>query len=250
MPKLVIADEIYQQYPTLRIGMVVAAGIRVRKQDPELEQLKRLVEARVKRQGFTTSTLMQHPFIAFWRSMHQKLGIEMEQNAAPVEAMIRQVLEGGQIPHFNTAVDVYLTTASAHFLPIGGCDLQKVEGDIVLRISPGNEPFVPFEGESSVGAKPKNRTEPGEIVYSDDLRVLARSWNWWHCKETSITTETTHLALFVNAPEWIIPTGTLESVVGELEETLQGYCGGQTKSLVVAASDKLTYDILASDRIL
>ena len=237
MTKLIIADEVYKRYPALRIGIVIATDIQVRESDPDLVQLKRLVEERVKAQGFTVSSLTKHPFIASWRWVYKSFGADPRRYRPSAEAIVRRVMRGEAIPRINTAVDAYLVVECAHLLPIGGYDLQPVVGDISLRFSPGGERFVPL------GKTEPEFTDQGEVVYSDDKRVLTRQWNHRDCDETKITTATKELALFVEAAETVVPTESLGLATGELAETLQSYCGGKVHSFIATARDGLVYEL-------
>jgi DNA/RNA-binding domain of Phe-tRNA-synthetase-like protein len=136
------------------------------------------------------------------------------------ESLLTRVLRGKDISPISKVVDLYLATEMEFLLPIGGYDVDKVTGDIHLRLSNGNESFVPLGGqvEESTGA--------GEIVYADQARVLTRKWNFRDCDHAKVTTDSTGVVLFSEAPSSAIPTKHLESSFLSLKANLMRLCGG------------------------
>jgi DNA/RNA-binding domain of Phe-tRNA-synthetase-like protein len=253
--RLIIAQQVYERHPALRIGIVVAKGVEVRYRDPDLEQLKRLVEEQVRVRGLTPAALERHPSIASWRSVYESSGADPSTFQPPAEATIRRVLEGG-IPYANNTVeDLLRVVTCAHFLPVGGFDLREITGDIVLRFSEGGEPFILPRTQSGGGrgsyvkwTPPPELTRPGEVVYSDDQHVLTRHWNWQHWHGVAITTQTRDLALFVEGPEIVITSESLQLATDELAASLHDYCGGEISSFVASARDGLVYELTQSKK--
>ena len=56
--------------------------------------------------------------------------------------------------------------------PIGGLDLERLQGDLTLRVSAGGEKFFP------IGEQDAEMTLPQEIIYSDRRAVVTRCLNW------------------------------------------------------------------------
>jgi DNA/RNA-binding domain of Phe-tRNA-synthetase-like protein len=234
--KLKIAGEIQKKYPNLKIGVVVAHDITNRKNDPMLEQLKSEIENKLQNSEWTSERLLEHPFIAAWRDTYRSFGIKPKKYMPTAESLIKRVLKGDKLPQISVVVDAYLVVELEHFLPIGGYDLDTIEGDITLRFSPGNEPFIPLGGGS-------NETKPGEVVYSDDKRVLTVRWNFLDCDETKITLDTKNFALFMEAADPRIPTEALEKATARLQQILEQFCPGIYKSFIVNAIKALEWEI-------
>ena len=234
--KLKIAEEIQKKYPDLKIGVVVAHGITNRKNDPMLEQLKRETEDKLQNSEWTSERLLEHPFIAAWRDTYRSFGVKPKKYMPTAESLIKRVLKGNELPQISVVVDAYLIVELEHFLPIGGYDLDAIEGDVTLRFSPGNEPFIPLGGGSK-------ETEPGEVVYSDDKRVLTVRWNFLDCDETKITLDTKNFALFIEAADPRIPAEALEKATTRLQQILEQFCPGTYKSFIVNANKALELEI-------
>jgi lysyl-tRNA synthetase class 2 len=108
---------------------------------------------------------------------------------------------------------------------MGGFDLDKIEGDIELRLSTGNEKFLPL------GASELEYTYDGEVVYADKVRILTRRWNYRDCDETKITLSTVNLILFIDgSPD--IPFVTIEKALEELKNNLGQLCNGVYKTYI------------------
>jgi DNA/RNA-binding domain of Phe-tRNA-synthetase-like protein len=102
---------------------------------------------------------------------------------------------------------------------MGGFDTEKIQGDIELRFSLGNEAFIPL------GSIKHEQTYEGGVVYADQQRILTRRWNYRDCEETKITMKTKNLVLFIDgSPE--IPKQIIKKASLELAETLKTYCKG------------------------
>ena len=98
--------------------------------------------------------------------------------------MTRRVLKGDPIPKINPLVDLYNSLSLKYLVPMGGHDLDTLEGNIHLRFAEGWEPFTPMGGGETITV-PK-----GELVYRDDREVLTRNWVWRQCEKDKVTERT------------------------------------------------------------
>jgi len=234
--KFKIAGEIQKKYPDLKIGVVVARDITNRKSDPDLEQLKRVAEDKLQDSELTSERLSENPFIAAWRDTYRSFGVKPKKYTPTAESLVKRVLKGNELPQISVVVDAYLVVELEHFLPIGGYDLDVIEGNIVLRFSPGNEPFTPLGGGSK-------ETKPSEVVYSDDKRVLTVCWNFLDCDETKIILNTKNFVLFIEAADPRIPVEALKKATARLQQVLEQFCPGIYKSFIADTSKVLEWKI-------
>src|SRR5437879_2304238 len=126
--KLVVSDDIVKLFPDLRIGIVVARGIDNLGNSNEIEEIKR-TKADNLRDRLSSETLSQHPLIAAWRETYRRFGTKAKEHKPTAEALLRRVLRGDSIPTISKVVDLYLVIETEFLLPIGGYDLDKVEGN-------------------------------------------------------------------------------------------------------------------------
>ena len=230
--KLIIAEDIVNVFHHLRIGVVVARGIDNLGYSEEIERIKR-ASAEAVRQKLSPENLSRHPYIAAWRETYRRFGTKPKKYRPTAEALLRRILRGEDIPTISKVVDLYLAVEAEFYLPIGGYDLDRITGDIVLRFSPGGESFIPF-GMTQV----KETTYPGEIVYSDSSKILTRRWNYRDCDSAKITRETRNLVLFCEAALSDIPIDPLARCVQQLAIYLQRFCNGSIVTHLIEARVK------------
>lgn len=227
--KLIVTSEVRDRYPDLMIGVVVGRNVTNRHEDQALEELKREVEQDV-RSKWTIEDLIQQPLIAAWRDTYRSFGAKPKEYTPTAESLVRRVIKGSSIPKISVLVDAYLVVELKHLLPIGGYDLDAIRGSISLRFSPGGESFVPLGGGQKT-------TKPGEVVYSDDQRVLTVRWNYLDCDDTKITMDTKSFVLCIEAADPRIDSDTLARATDDLNVILQRFCPGDYRSSVIKASE-------------
>lgn len=228
--KFKISEEILEKYPDIRIGVLVAKNLKNKKVDPELENLKRTIENDV-RNKYDTQTLSQHPFIFAWRETFRSFGAKPKDKPCSVEALLRRVLKEEKIPRINTAVDSYNLVSIKNVLPIGGYDLEKIEGMITLKVSKGGENFLPL------GSSEFEETKEGEVIYADDKKVLTRKWNYRDCENAKITEEGKNIVLVIDAASKDIPKESVEKTLKDLSEMVGKFCGGEILTKIITKND-------------
>jgi len=213
-----------EQYPSVHIGVLVGLGLRNTPVHPTVEEAKHESLSSLKG-GLGDGPATRHPFIASWREMYRSFGTKAADYRPSSEALARRALKEGALPRINAAVDAYNAVSLRHLVPMGGFDLDKVRGCIVLRHSEGGEEFIPL------GPAAAEETYPGEVVYADEVRILTRRWNYRDCDETKITTGTINVAMFVDGSP-AIPRDVVDTALKDLEELLRVSCGGEYCSAV------------------
>lgn len=236
--KLIITKEIAEKYPHLRIGVLLGKGLLIQKKMDELEKLKQQKAADF-RQKYNSDTLLSNPNISAWREIYRSFGVKPKRYKPTAEALLRRLIKGEEIPTINTAVDSYLVVEVEYLLPVGGYDLDKVSGNIKLRISPGEEPFQPLGNINQ-----EETTNKGEVIYSDNKQVLTRKWNFRDCNSTKITLHTKTIGLFIEGAEKDIETKTINKSLEKLQEYIKNFCGGETKIFIADVRDELEWVLL------
>jgi DNA/RNA-binding domain of Phe-tRNA-synthetase-like protein len=197
--------------------------------DEGLEALKAsVVEAAI--ESFGSEPVTSHPHVRSWREMYRDFKTKPGDYRPSAEALLRRAIKRRGLPRINTAVDTYNAVSVRHRIPMGGFDMDRVQGTIRLRFSEGGESFMPL------GASESEETYPGEVVYADDARILTRRWNYRDCDETKITEDTRAFIMFVDGSV-DIPRESVEEVLMDLESSLRRFCGG-TYSMHVADGEK------------
>ncbi len=223
--KFRIDERIFDKYPDLVVGVVVALGINNGGTSEEIIQLIRSEEEKI-RGSFDLNTLSDNPKIAAWRRAYSSFGAKPKKYRSSMENLYRMVLQGRNIRHINKLVDIYNYISLKYMVPVGGDDIDKVEGDIVLTFARGDERFV------ELNSREVKNPRPGEVIYRDNRDVLCRRWNWRESDKTKMTEETRNACLAVEG----LPPVTkreIEVAVGELAELIKRFCGGRVEVFIL-----------------
>lgn len=228
--KFKTTNEIFEKFPDLVIGVVVARNIDNKGINQEIINLIRDEEKRIQ-VNFSTETLSQNPKIDAWRKAYSLFGAKPKKYKSSIENLYRMILNGIELRHINKIVDIYNYVSIKHMVPVGGDDIDKVEGDIVLKFATGNEKFVKLNSQEVKNPK------PGEVVYIDNKEVLCRRWNWRECDKTKMTEETKNVCLVVEG----LPPVTKEEVdsaINELADLVKKFCGGEVQQHILSSDNK------------
>jgi DNA/RNA-binding domain of Phe-tRNA-synthetase-like protein len=209
---------VIKEYPDIHIGVLVGRGMDNKRQIPELYHLQK--QAIKKAQTEIGDQLpTKHLHIASWRELYRSFGTKPGDYRPSAEALIRRCIKEEKLPRINNAVDLYNVVSVEHVIPMGGFDLDHVNGDIYLRYSDGGEQFIPL------GPGDPEETDRGEVVYADNTRILTRRWNYRDANSTKITEETKSLVMFLDASP-AISVEKVRDAVEELRALYMKYCGG------------------------
>jgi len=222
-----ISPAVLAAYPGYVRGVVVARNCRNSEHNPAIEGLLRGAELAV-RVNQSLDNLPAHPKVAAWRQAFSHFGATPSKFPSSVEAIVKRAHRGDHLPYINdlVALGTYLTLK--YLLPTGGHDLAAVEGDLWLRFARGDEPFTPL------GGGPVEYPEPGEVVYTDAVKVLTRRWVWRQCEQDKLTLATHNLEINVDG----LPPATEAEVRAAMEECaalLHQYLGAETELFLLSA---------------
>lgn len=217
--KFKIDHEIFGKFPNLTIGVIVAKNINNSGTPEEVQKEIRIQENDI-REKYNTETLSQNPKIDVWRRAYSSFGAKPKENKSSVENLYRLVLQGVKLRHINKLVDIYNLISLKHMVPVGGEDLDKIKGDIVLTFAEPNEPPVLLLGD-----KEPRPPHAGEVIYKDDISAICRRWNWREADRTKFTEGTRNCLLVMEG----LPPLTrqeIENAIRELKDMVQRFCGG------------------------
>src|SRR3989338_1150907 len=223
--KLKIYKQIFEKFPGLHVGVVIAKHIdNTTKNEEILEILKQ--QQKMIKQNFQKETLSENPKIDAWRKAYSSFGAKPKKYKCSVENLYRMILDDIDLKHINKLVDIYNYISIKHLVPVGGDDLDKVEGNITLTFAKGDEVFNRLNSEES--AFPHQ----GEVIYKDDKEVLCRRWNWRESDKSKMTEHTKNVSLVVEG----LPPLTkdeIQKIIAELASLVKKYCAGEVKTVVL-----------------
>lgn len=225
-----IDQNIFDTYPEVLIGVVVANNIDNRGTNPEIEALLRKAEREVP-DKIGNLPIIEHSHIAPWREAYKRFGTKPKEYPSSIENLIRRTLKGERVRHINKLVDIYNYISLKYLVPVGGEDLDKVDGEIILTFAGQNENPVTLLGE-----KEPRPPYLGEVIYKDNIGTICRRWNWKEADRTKLTEETKKTILVIEA---LPPVDEiqLQSALKELEDSVNKYCGGKTSTSLLTKTN-------------
>jgi DNA/RNA-binding domain of Phe-tRNA-synthetase-like protein len=219
MTALLVTDAVFERFPEVVLGIVIAHAIDNSGENAEILSLLRREEART-RAELAAVQISQHPQIAPWREAYRAFGSKPKDYPSSIENLARRAVKGHSLPHINTLVDAYNAISLRHLVPVGGEDLDTIAGDVLLAFAGDGEPPVVLLGEPEPRAP-----HPGEVIYKDDAGAICRRWNWKEADRTKLTAATRHAVLVI---EGLPPVGPdlVDRATEELAGLVHTHCGG------------------------
>ncbi len=197
------------------VKLAVVRGVQIRKSSTELEALKREAEEEIE-----ALSVEGDPIIEAYNDVYRRFKVDAE---SPMVHLINLVKEKGRLPTINTVVDAYNVVAATRRVSVGVHDLDKVVGDVGLKVTRGDEVYVPL------GETEPMKVPPGKFAMVDDEHVLC----WLDVKQgqhTKIGFDTRNLLVYVQGNR---ETGAmyLEDALREICDLIVRYNGGEYEVL-------------------
>lgn len=181
--KYTVKPEVFELNPNLRFGIIVAQGLK--NTDTLAEETERLRNAEKNvREIIKPEELKAQPIIKGYRLVMENAGINPNKFANSMEAMMKRVLKGGQLPTINSLVDICNAISIENQVSLGGHDLDDIENDLSVGFTKGTEKFLPF------GAEEYESVEAGELVFTSGEVVQTRKWVWRQSELGKMTLDT------------------------------------------------------------
>ena len=200
----------------LRVAVALAwfSGLDATEENPHWAEMDAL--AATLRRAHAGRVPSEIPGLEPARRLYRSFGVDPTRTRPSSEALLRRVLKGQDLYRINRLVDAGNWISLALLLPLGLYDLDRVEGDIDLRVGRPGESFpgirkddVHVEGRLTVA----DRRGPFGSPTSDSAR-------------TAVGPATTRALIVVFAPA-DFPRVELAEGLGRLESTVTRWCGGQ-----------------------
>lgn len=163
----------------------------------------------------------EDPHMAAWRAVYSAFGSKPSRTRNSAEALARRALTDAGLPRINVLVDLYNAISVAHLIPVGGEDLDLIQGAMSLVRATGEEDFVTVAG----GEETVEHPDAGEVVWRDEAGVTCRRWNWRQGPRTRLTERTTS-ALFLLESLPPMPVAEVRAAAAELAELLEKFSPG------------------------
>jgi DNA/RNA-binding domain of Phe-tRNA-synthetase-like protein len=187
--------DILARYPNVVGGVILAEGLTNSPTSASLQEAF-LAEQRatLRRLDDSGRELHEVPSLAAWRSVFRGFGLDPTKYRSAPEALLRRLIKKGSIPSINTLVDLG-NLVSIHFmLPIAVFDTRAVRGPITVHFADGSERYT------TLGENEEDHPTPGEVIFTDETKlVLARRWCWRQSEQSAAREDTTQAIITIEA---------------------------------------------------
>ncbi len=116
----------------VRLGVIEGEGLHIRDHDERMwKEVERLAQ-RLKTL-YAGREPSQVEALAPARELYKRVGMDPTRYRPSSEALLRRILKDQGLPRINTLVDVCTWCSLDFLLPIGLHDLDRIQGDLLLR---------------------------------------------------------------------------------------------------------------------
>ena len=150
------------------------------------------------------------------RRLYHRFGIDPTRTRPSSEALLRRVLKGESLYRINRLVDATNWASLALLLPIGLYDLDRVQGDVQIRVGRAGESF-PGIRKSDVNVEGRLTVADRDGAFGSPTSDSAR---------TSIRSETARAAAVIFAPV-DFPRAEMEEGLERMTRQVLRWCGGE-----------------------
>ncbi len=185
-------QELFEMFPGASVHAVLFDGVG--EFDPAVGALwKNRAQESIRASGITAERLVESPEIKEWRDAFHKFGVKPSKHRSSIEQLSRRALKGDIIQTKLPLVNLYCYVSLMQSVPMGAYDLEKIEGDIAVRLTRPDEAFVAIGDDSPMVS------DPGVVVYSDDGGIICWAWNHRDAERTCLGPESNRVIFFADS---------------------------------------------------
>jgi DNA/RNA-binding domain of Phe-tRNA-synthetase-like protein len=220
--------DIVARYPAVVGGVILTEGMT---NDPTPDALREafFAEQQAVLHRIGETPLSQIPALAAWRGAFRGFGLDPTQYRSAAEALLRRLTKKGDIPSINTLVDLGNLVSIRYALPVAVFDTRALQGGVTVHFADGSERYT------TLGESEEDHPTPGEVVFSDETKlVIARRWCWRQSEQSAAQADTTRALITVEGHH-AQARADVQAALDDLLELLRKYAGGQFTSAILDA---------------
>lgn len=203
---------------------LVITGLENKDRDEEFEKYKNSLFNKLLKEYNSDGFVENDPILAGFRELHTKVGRSNRKYASSPEFLVSRFIRTNQLPHVNLLVDIYNLISLKTRLALGVHDISKIDGNISLKLTTGQEGYIPL------GAKVSETIFPGEYGYIDDNNDIICRMEVLQVEKTKVGLNSTD-CFFIIQGNKNISADYLISAATELVDLIKKYCGGEARVL-------------------
>lgn len=219
---------IVARYPNVIGGVILAEGMT---NGPTPDALREafFAEQQAVLRRIGDMPLSQIPSLSAWRGVFRGFGLDPTQYRSAAEALLRRLTKKGDIPSINTLVDLGNLVSIRYALPVAVFDTRALQGAVTVHFADGSERYT------TLGESEEDHPAAGEVVFSDETRlVIARRWCWRQSEPSAAQADTTRALITVEGHH-VQARADVQAALHDLLELLGAYAGGQFTSAILDA---------------
>lgn len=201
----------------INVAIVVIKDMKNCKDNSDFSVYKKDVLNKISTESVENDLILK----GFWE-LHESVGKTSKHDVSSPENLLKMFMEYGDIPNINLIVDIYNLVSVQTKLALGAHDLDNIVGDVNLRLTNGDEYFLPI-GYSK--PKPISR---GEYAYIDDNNDILCRMEVRQVEKTKVMESTTSCMYIVQGNK-NTSNSDIKAAVDTLIELTTKYCGGNAE---------------------
>ncbi|QBD77792.1 hypothetical protein EPA93_18050 [Ktedonosporobacter rubrisoli] len=227
--------DVLKRYPGVVGGIILAHGLT---NGPTPDSLLASYQAEQQQvlQRIGSTPLSQIASLAAWRGAFRGFGVDPTQYRSAAEALLRRLTKKGDIPSINMLVDIGNLVSIRYALPVAVVDTRTIQGPITVHFASGTERYT------TLGETEAEHPEPGEVIFSDDTKlVFARRWCWRQSEQSAAQADTTDAIITIEAHH-AQARQDITAGLNDLQELLHKYAGGTYQAAILDPTNPAILD--------
>lgn len=155
---ITISPKIKELVPQFKIGTITYHDIAI-SESPQM--IKGRFQLFLESLKLEDNTAADYPGVSEYRSVFKKLGTDPSRYRPASEALLRRALSGKELPPINSGVDINNFFSIRFAIPIGLYNLDKLEGDVEIRIGRAEDTYEGLNG--------REMNMEGKLLSADSL---------------------------------------------------------------------------------
>lgn len=230
--RIYVDAPVFSTFPDFHLFCVIARNLppaEALDEEKKEEIEKDLEKANLKaRQWITSDIISENEPVMVWRDAYKKFKTKKGARSS-IEALLKRVAQDKPVSSITPLVDIYNAVSLTFAVPVGGEDLDKIQGSMGLCLTKGGDAFLP------IGSEENEPTLEGEICYLDDAGAVCRCMNWRDGQRTELTDGTKDAIFLIECTQKDLE-GRSREAMEDLERRIEKYFGAKVYDFVLDAS--------------
>ena len=232
MSKKVIVDQtLFDIFPEAQVYYFTVKNMDNKQNSDNLLTSENMLKDAKKeaKKYITDDNFSNNEVVAEWRNIYSKFKKKKGARSS-IEAMLKRVKQDRDFNPINPLVDIYNSVSLSYGVPCGSEDIDKIDGDMHLGVTKGNDEFWPL------GSDKNEPTLEGEVCYYDESGAICRCWNWREAQRTMLTEDTNNAVVVIESALESQKENS-EKAINALHDLIEKNITGDVSEVVILNKD-------------